>query len=70
MRFSDPDRQDIVYVETLTYAFYTAAPTDLDMYRGATERLSIAACQPHQSGPIIDRTIAELQRSHDIRCPP
>jgi hypothetical protein len=40
------------------------------MYRGATERLSMAACQPHQSGPIIDGTIADLQRSHDIRCPP
>jgi transcriptional regulator with XRE-family HTH domain len=62
MRFSDPDRHDIVYVETLANAFYTGAPTDLDIYRGATDRLSMAACQPHESGPIIDQTIADLNR--------
>jgi transcriptional regulator with XRE-family HTH domain len=65
LRFAERDLPDIVYVEQLTSALYFDELADVDLYRLATERLSIVACEPQNTLDVIDKIIADLTTARD-----
>jgi len=60
LRFSDPDIQDMAYLEQLTSALYLDKATDVDNYVMVMDRLSTEAASPEDSSEILAGILKEL----------
>ncbi|MFC4906355.1 helix-turn-helix domain-containing protein [Actinomadura gamaensis] len=49
LRFAEPDLSDVVYLEQLTSALYLDKPSDLDMYGGVMNNISLSATGPGET---------------------
>jgi hypothetical protein len=55
LRFAESDLPDIVYMEQLTCAEYLDKQTDVEFYRAAMDRISLAALCPLESLDLLHR---------------
>lgn len=59
LRFAEPDLPDVVYMEQPTSAMYLDKPTDVEFYRGAMDRIALAALDPTESRALLRRLADE-----------
>lgn len=60
LRFSDPDIQDIAYLEQLTSALYLDKSADVDHYLMVMDRLSAEAMPPDETAKLLARTLEDM----------
>ena len=60
MRFPEPDRPDVVYLEQLTSALYLDKRDDVEKYTEVMERLSVEAESPERSVHILSGMLEEV----------
>src|SRR5262249_43407813 len=59
-RFSDPDIQDIAYLEQLTSALYLDKSVDVDNYLMVMDRLCAEANPPAETTPLLSRILEDI----------
>jgi transcriptional regulator with XRE-family HTH domain len=63
LSFPHEELEKLVYVEQLTSALYLDKPADVDFYYDVVNRLSVEAADPRDTPEILDRILADLDRT-------